>query len=300
MLILTVSRGWNTFINMCHAFKLLVAVVAASLSAASLQAAEVLETGFIAAEGYSDGPLQFQNGWLGQNVDGQPVVKASGAGVVKSNNPYLRNLYGKGAHGSTAGSDTDGVGPGFAIGDVFKIEIEVAYDLEDASNVILNATGVRENFSSAGFNAGPTMGLSVGFSQYDPAKGGSLRVFSNLARSSSSASDVPFGLMIDGHDIGLDPSGANGPVDLSSDLLVLTLVLEKTSETQWTATELTVRNKDTGAVLGRASVDKPKALETTEFTGGDAYFASRWTGSNATTKVGRVRFEFVPLPPEPG
>lgn len=276
-----------------------VMAAAILVGSGSLRADEVLDTDFTAAEGYADGPLQFQNGWLGQNVDGQPKVVASGDGTVESNKPYLRNLYGNGAHGSKAGSDTDGVGPGFAIGDVFKIEMTVAYDLKQPNNAILNATGIRGNFSTAGFDAGPTIGVSVGFSEYDPAKGGALRVFTNLARSSSSAADLPYGLLIDGRDVGLNPAGTGGATDLSSDEIALTLVLQKTSETEWAATELIIKNNDTDKVLAQASVDKPKALETVEFTGNDAYFASRWTGSEATVKVDRVRLEFIPLPAEP-
>ena len=263
------------------------------------------DTDFTAAEGFSAGALQFQQGWLGQNVNGLPSVDPTGDGSVTSDGAFLRNLYNVGLTGSVAGSDDgpgfgtgDGEGAGFNEGDVISIEQELQFTLADGtSNQALTFTGFRQNFSTGGFDAAPTVGFKMAYNPFSAESSGSFKLFSNPARQGFNGADNPFALIVDGTAIGLDSQPTGGTADLTSDNLLFTYSAQLTNSAsnEWTTTELTITNLDSGFSVS-ATVDNPMALETFTYTGTDAYLASRWTDSSASVTTDRISIEYRGTP----
>lgn len=263
------------------------------------------DTDFTAAEGFSAGALQFQQGWVGQNASGVPSVDPSGDGSVTSNGAFLRNLYNVGLTGSVAGSDDgpgigtgDGEGAGFNEGDVILIEQELQFTLADGtSNQALTLTGFRQNFSTGGFDAAPTAGFKVAYNPFSAESSGSFKLFSNPARQGFNGADNPFALIVPGIDLGLDSQPAGGTADLVSDNLLFTYAAQLTNAAanEWTTTELTLTNLDSGFSTSAAE-DKPAALETFTYTGTDAYLASRWTDSAASVTTDRISIAYQGTP----
>lgn len=260
------------------------------------------DTDFSAAEGFSAGNLQFQNGWLGQSG---PSVDESGDGTVSSSGAFLRNLYNVGVTGSVAGSDDgpgigtgDGEGAGFSEGDVISIEQELQFTLNDGtSNQALTLTGFRQNFSTGGFDASPTAGFKMAYNPFSAESSGSFKLFSNPSRQGFNGADNPFAIIVSGTDIGLDSQPTSGAADLVSDNLLFTYSAQLTNAAtnEWTTTELTLTNLDSAFSVS-AAVDKPAALETFTYTGTDAYLASRWTDSAATVTTDRISIEYQGTP----
>lgn len=276
-------------------YSLTSVVLAAAFIAGSASAVVVLDTDFTEAEGFSTGNLKFQQGWLGQDP---PQVDPTGTGVVVSSGAFIRNLYSVGATGTTAETANDGAGAGFAVGDMFQIDVKKQYTLSSPVNADMGIFGVRDNFSTGGFNATPTMGVKVNYNQFDPATGGSIKFWTNLARGGGGPADNPFALFVSGDDVGLNPTPDVGEIqDLISDLLLISVKFTKTSATEWTASELVITNLDTATELARATTDKPGVLETVTYADDEAYYADRWTDNAAvTTTTDSVRFEYIPIP----
>jgi hypothetical protein len=264
-----------------------------ALCAVNGGAAVIYETDFTAAEGFVDGPLGenlWQQGWTGQ---AGPTVDSSGSGTVNSSLAFRRNLYTGGIHGSTAGTGDDGTGPGFSVGDIVKITMKMAFTLDANLNRSLNTTGVRQNFSTGGFNAAPLLGFKTHYGPFSAASGGSLKVFTNLGRSPTDGAQNAFALIIPGLNVGVDIANSG---DFVSDDLQFEYTAEYAGADTWTATELIVRNLTTATLLAQGTVDNPAALESTVLAANDLYLASRWTDSSATTHTDSLKFEYVAIP----
>ncbi|MEM8945354.1 MAG: hypothetical protein AAGD11_09235 [Planctomycetota bacterium] len=257
-----------------------------------------VDTDFTAAEGFADGNLQFQNGWLGQ---AGPTVDSTGTGTVSSSGAFLRNLFSTGATGVTANA-TDESGNGFKIGDQIHIEQDYQFTLDASANRELFLTGFRPNFNTtvdslAPFNASPTIGMEAFYSNFDAAAtGGALKLFSNFDRNGFDGADNDFALFANGFDLGLDPENATTP-DLVSDRLRFTYTVEYQGSDSWNTVELGVTNLDTNFST-LASTDKPAALESFTYAETqEAFFGSTWTRSAIDTSVDRVLFQYLTPPP---
>ncbi|MEM8945352.1 MAG: hypothetical protein AAGD11_09225 [Planctomycetota bacterium] len=275
----------------------------ATLGAESWGQVTVLDTDFTAAEGFADGNLQFQNGWLGQNL---PQVDSTGTGTVSITGGFQRNIFNVGALGGMAGGDGSAEGggashpqpAGFNIGDVLRIEHVYSFDLDNvAGNVGLLQTGVRPNFVLGGFEAGSVLGTKVDYNSFED---GSLKVFSSFARLGFNGADNPFALFIEPLDVGVD-NGWDGvaytnPTDFVSDKIKFTWEAVYDGADTWTATEMIVENVDTATVLGIASVDNPDALETVTVagSGSEAFLGMHQVrGSNSTGSTDAVTFTYT-------
>lgn len=265
--------------------------VAALLMAVSPAKAVVLiDDQFDAANGYTDGLIQFQqpngadNGiWLGQartevnTTDG--VVEGRGQG-------FLRNAWSLGAGGTPLGGPlqndentpnledrTTEVGNGFTEGDVIKVSSEFQFTLAAAGNAGIYNFGVTDCFvqcSGGNFNPAPRAGIETGYNNFGS---GQYKIFTNYARNSNSGPDNAFGVLLDGLDIGivngkmLDEMGmevmTGDPLDLESDTLRIeyTAQLTNAATDTWTSTDLIITNVTTDTVLSDAKVDQPMALE---------------------------------------
>lgn len=306
----------RTFSHIKTSFAML-ATLATAFAATPSQAVVVLDADFSVADGYTDAKLQFQepngsgNGvWLGQ--DG-PTVDSSGTGnlvalndsSIPRNDNFRRNLWNQGATGGTAGGGVaaDESGNGFNQGDVIKIDMEYQFNVTGAVNIGLFDTGVRTNFSTAGFDASPTLGFRGYYAEFNQDTGGALKLYSSFDRLGFIGEDNAFALFATGDQIGLDPSGnSTGTIDLSSDRLLFSYSAEYTdaSSNTWTATELSITNLDNPSVSLLASVEKPAALEATTYSGSEMYFGSRWlndaSADGTVVNIDGVRFEYIPVP----
>ncbi|MEQ8208825.1 MAG: PEP-CTERM sorting domain-containing protein [Lacipirellulaceae bacterium] len=265
----------------------LVLGLAATASLATAQiTTTIIDTDFSAAEGYVDGELRTfgtvnPNGgdpgvWLGQTG---PMVDTSGTGTVSISGAFRRNIWNMGALGGQAGGtgDTEGGGAshptpaGFGIGDTLRLEQTYSFELlSGAANVGLLDTGVRSNFVLGSFEAAPSLGIKLSYSEFED---GALKIFTDLTRNENSGADNPFALFIEPVDIGVD-NGWNPatmmkdlPTDLVSDTIKVTWEAVYDGADTWTSTELIVENVDTATVLATASVDDPDALETVTVAG---------------------------------
>ena len=261
-----------------------VAGIALALGA-SAHAGVVIDHDFTAGEGYVDGNLKWNNGWLGQ--DGQTVD--STAGTVTSGGAWLRNCYGTGAHGGAAGAAGDSNGPGFNVGDVFQIDVEMSLTLDTYGPGRETAIyGVTNGFADNGWNPAPVFGFKLDYNSWQDVTGGSVKLFGN-----KDSLDNGVALIVSGNDVGLDPFNTG---DMVSDVIGVSATYEMTAPGVFTATELIFSNVDTATTLLTASIDKPGALEAQAYTGLEAYFASYWTRSAASTSTDSVRFEYIPVP----
>lgn len=264
------------------------------------QAAVIVDTDFTAAEGFSAGNLQFQNGWIGQPF---AQVDPSGTGNVVETATFTRNLFNAGANGSVAGSATDGQGSGFSAGDVVQLDYTYQFELTGGTNANLGILGFRPNFSTGGFNPSPTAGTQLFYSDFSQATGGSLKVFSTVSRNGFSGADNAFALFATGNEIGLDPSGVMGPADLVSDKVGVSYTIENQGGGVWQTTELIVSNETTNTILQTGSIDKPAALESFVYDEDELYAAMLYLRtSGPSVAVDSFRMEFTPAAsnvPEP-
>ncbi|MEM8945351.1 MAG: PEP-CTERM sorting domain-containing protein [Planctomycetota bacterium] len=238
------------------------------------------------------GELRFQDGWLGQTGY---IVDSDAPGTVTSSGAFLRTLNNRGATGGVAGGDGSGeTGTDFQTGDEIKITTTLQFELATAANQALSTVGFRSNFVNGGFDAAPTNGFKVAYSSFAD---GSLKVFTNLTRQGFIGADNAFALFVTGPEGGFNSGGNGGATDLVTD----TLEFEYTAvfgTDEWTATELIVRNLDNGgAIVAQGSVENPSALETSVYTGTEAFFAQRLTDFNGTsTTSDSMRFEYTAIP----
>ena len=264
-----------------------------ALCAINASAAVIYESSFTAAEGFADGNLPFQNGWTGQAPGA--TVDSSGSGVVNSISSFSRNLHNGGILGSTADTITDGQGPGFNVGDEVKITMEWAFTLDSNANRDLTRTGMRQNFSTGGFNAVPLLGFQTAYNPFSDATGGSLKVFTGAlgTRNGANGADNAFALIINGLDVGVDIANSS---DFASDNLEFEYTVEYAGADTWNATEMIVRNLTTATLLAQATVDNPSALESTTLAANDLYLASQWTRSATQTQTDSLKFEYFVVP----
>ncbi len=240
------------------------------------------------------GELRFQDGWLGQTGY---TVDSDAPGTVSASGGFLRVLNNNGATGGTAGGGSDELGAGFNDGDSIRIVTTLQYELLSAPNQALSTIGVRPNFATGGFNASPTSGFKTAYNSFD---GGSIKVFTGLGRQGFNGGDNAFALFITGDEGGFNSGDTGQPMDLSTDTFEFDYTAEFLSDA-WVATELIVRNLDDGgAIVAQATVDNLGALESTAYTGSEAYYGQRFTDAGGVVVTSdRMRFEYAAVP-EPG
>ncbi|MEM6551140.1 MAG: PEP-CTERM sorting domain-containing protein [Planctomycetota bacterium] len=266
-----------------------------SVLGVSAAADVVYETDFITKSDntpFAAGELQFNDGWLGQAGF---IVDPNSPGIVSrtANGQFRRVLHSAGATGGVAGGDGSGeAGNGFSDGDVIKISAEIQYDLIASANQELSLIGFRENFVNGGFNAAPTNGVEIAYSAFN---GGSLKIFTNFARSGTNGADNANALFVSGADGGFDSGNAGGTEDLSTD----NLLIEYSAEYQsgfWTATSLVVTNVDTATVVANSD-DKLAVLESTAYSGTEAFLGFRAFGNvtGSTANLDSISFEYEPF-----
>lgn len=265
----------------------------------------VYETDFVTkASGgtFNAATIQFQDGWLGQNfTDVDPT--GSGRATTPATGAFPRNLNNRGALGNTAGGGGAGEtsGPGFGVGDQLRITAGYQFTLPAAGNQELSIVGVRDNFATGGFNASPKIGMELFYSSFDPATGGSLKLFGNTARNGFAGADNAFALFASGFQIGLDPNGSAGPVDLVSDLLEVSIELTFLGANQWQTTDLTLVNADTSTTIADAA-SKPAILTEVQTVPSlnDLFLGVQWARSNGpVSDFDSIRFEYIAAVPEP-
>ncbi|MEM6551139.1 MAG: hypothetical protein AAF750_03325 [Planctomycetota bacterium] len=230
--------------------------------------------------------LRFQDQWLGQ--DGVTVETKAPGRIVTDGTAYKRVLQGRGATGGVAGKDgSEEQGSGFTNGDVLRITIQLQYTLaRDKPNQDLSLIGVRPDFVRGGFDAGPTAGFRVAFSAFGE---GALKFYTNTQRLGANASDNPFALFLPAKDAGL----AIGDRDLETDPLQVQYTA-KFRDGAWSAKELRVTNLKTRRIVADAAEDKPQTLESTPYTGTEAFLALRLIGQpGAIASSESVRFEYI-------
>lgn len=277
-------------------FPLLLAALACLVSAPAF-AAIVYETDYTTRSDNGNpfvdgGELRFQDGWLGQTGY---TVDSDAPGTVTANGAFLRVLQNRGATGGVAGGDGSGeVGTDFTNGDTVRIVTTLQYDLSSAPNQDLSGVGIRENFVGGGFNASPTSGFKVAYNNFAD---GSLKVFTGQGRQGFNGADNAFALFVTGAEGGFDSGGTGGTVDLSTDTLEFDYSAEFLNDA-WVATELIVRNRDNaGAIVAQATTENLAALESTPYTGTEAFFGQQLTNTNgAVTVSDGMRFEYSAIP----
>ena len=272
------------------------AITMAMFLTAQASAATIYEADFNEAAFAAGGLLQFKDGWLGQD---NATVDPNGSGNIEATGAFFRNLQRFGSRGSLAGGGGgDATGPGFNAGDKIAISMEYQFTLDGRFNRPLDRTGLRNCFSTCGFDASPQIGMKSFYSEFSSASGGSLKLFGSLGRNGFSGADNAFALIAQGTDIGLDPDGANGPVDLDSDVLRYDLELTYLGADQWQTSALTLSNVTAGnIVLKDAAVDNPTILtEVQTQAANDFYLASAWTDSNLTVRIDSISHNFAGVP----
>ncbi|MEM1085985.1 MAG: hypothetical protein AAGI48_17885 [Verrucomicrobiota bacterium] len=240
------------------------------------------------------GELRFQDSWLGQTGY---IVDSDAPGTVTASGAFLRTLNGNGATGGTAGGDGSGeVGTDFSNGDIISVTVDLQYNLLTSPNQALSAVGFREDFVNGGFNASPTVGLKVAYNSFSD---GSLKVYSNLSRAGFNGADNAFAVFVTGPEGGFNSGGNGGTQDFVTDNLRFQYTAEFLNDA-WVATELLVTNLDTATVVAQASVENPNALESTAYTGTEAFFGQRLTDTGGVAVTSdSMKFEYTPVP-EPG
>ncbi len=251
----------------------------------------ILDTDFVAAEGYYNGQLQFQsiqNGtegtWLGHLG---AIVDTTDTGTVTRSGDPRRNLFHKGATGGFAGGSGSGetIGNGFEIGDLLTISHVYSFVVDASPSVGLLQSGVRPNYANG--ESVPEVGIKV---DYSNAGSGLLKVYSNLDRSSVVSADDPFALIVNAADIGIGNGFSGELLDFASDKLRFTWIAEYTAIDTWQTREISIENLSTG-FSSRASIDNPTALEEVLFadSGTEAFFGMQqlqgFLGSGVTDSV---------------
>lgn len=285
----------------------LVAVLATTFGTAA-SAAVIYETDFVNKfDGngmFNAANLQFQDGWLGQNFT---TVDPSGSGTAEtpSTTAFPRNLNFRGALGNQAGGaggPGEIAGPGFAVGDKIRVSAEYQFELAGRVNVPLGQIGVRHNFVNGGFNASPLIGMQLFYSEFQSSSGGTLKFFGNLARNGFAGADNAFALFADGLDIGLDPDGVAGPVDLVSDMLAVSIEMTYLGADQWQTTDLTLANSTTATPLASAAIDNPAILGEIQSvpSSNDLFAGIQWMrNAIPNVTVDSYKYEFFAGIPEP-
>ncbi len=239
------------------------------------------------------GELQFQDGWLGQT--GSIVDPVAGT-VTRGPGGFLRNVNGNGALGTPI--DTL-AGPGFKVGDRIKISTSLRYVLGATTNQNLSLIGIRQGFGAGpdlgNFDAVPLVDAGGIRTAYSSFGGGSIKVYTNLARQGFEGADNAFAVFVTGTEGGFNGADA-GQSDLMTDLLEFRYEAVFNG-VGFQATQLLVTNLDTNTVVADAAVENPAALEASTYNFGDAYLAQRLISGDASTAIqSGVSFEFHPIP----
>lgn len=185
----------------------------------------VFDFDFLASEGFVDGNLTGQVGWVGQST---PAVDVSGTGTVSTNSSgFLRNLYSNGLLGSSGGDPTTFV-DSWTIGESVEIVVDYKFILGAPDlNKDLGQFGFRDEGPNAGngFNAAPIDGFNLRYNFFNDAmEGGLIQIFPDLR--DAAGGDLSDALVLSGNQVGIDPfNDLGGGVDLESDTMRFTLTL---------------------------------------------------------------------------
>lgn len=246
----------------------------------------VLYGDYSAANGYEDGNLTTQKGWMGQ-IDTQ-VDTATGT-ISNTGIGYIRTVHGNGALGSTVGDPATATGT-FATGDVISIEYDHQFTLHTpltSSNTAI--VGFRGETAS---DSSPKQGFKVGFNTFQASTGGSIKFWPDLADTESGDA-----LIIDGALFGLngagEPSVGTGVVDLESDDIRVSYNATCTDAgtNAWEVTGFTVTNLTTSQTW---TYSGPTQTFTYDDDGGtvsaiptEAFFAQRLAPNGKASFIGR-------------
>jgi len=261
---------------------------------ANLHGGVIVSTDFQAPD-YVDGTfITFQNGWLGQSA--AMASDTAGDGIV-CGPTFTRTMYGaNSAHGGTGGVP---VNTGFATGDMLSFEVEYQAILGDAYDTAsfndnLARIGFRPDGPNAGngFDSSPTMGIAIQYNQFDPATGGSLKIWPVMSDENSSNANA---LIISGFEAGMSPNTM--PSDLASDFLTISYKATHDGGGSWSVNQLTVENAATGL---NESFDFSANPRTFTYTADDAFYANQYArspGANGSSGcLDSVHAEFTPVP----
>ena len=253
----------------------------------------ILDTDYTAAEGFVDGELQFQQGWLGQTGT---IVDSTGTGTVTTDidgagsGGFLRNSFGAGATGGTGGvaSTAD-----FNNGDQLRITLDYQFTLGSNGTTNLAIAGFRDEGPNLGngFENNPQQGFKINYNTFEATSGGSVKFFPDLADS-----DNADALIIDGTELGLDAAGEFGAADFTSDNLQITYLVSTDGADNWTVDSLTVENLDTSTTF-----EYTGPTQTFTFAGTDAFYGQSLAFANQPNLVATsdaVKFEYL-TPPAP-
>ena len=244
---------------------------------------------YTAAEGYVDGQLASQQGWLGQIATS---VSTLGTGTAFAGT-FTRNVFGNGLRGGTGGAPatTGDFISGTRIRVIFDYQFTLGNSTENAN---LGKVGFRTEGPNAGngFESAPEQGFSMQYNQFmDTVNGGGVKFWPDF-------NDEDLGnvnaLIINGHDAGVDPENVlAGGVDLDSDPLRIFYELSVVGDGTWNVNALTVANLTTGQFF---CYDGPP--QSFPWTAIDAFFAQQYMrkgplGNGFIGTTDRVKIDFL-------
>lgn len=278
-----------------------VGVSLLSLTAAGLSCADVIVQADYAAPVYSDGNLQFQNGWLGQAAT-QVDSTGAGSAFLSGGPSYSRNCHGNGARGGLGGAPT--TEGDFQQYETIKITFGYQFELSGDVNTSMAVVGIRSEGPNAenGFEAAPQQGFKMQYNAFDSAPAvsddGSVKFYPDLNDTANSEA-----MFIEGVDLGISPGTGDGSgVDLSSDPLTIEYVITNNGLGGWNVTSFTVTNDNTAISYSYGGPEQSfdwfaTAPETDAYQ--DALYAQQLaptgdTGFVATTD--RMKFEYDAAP----
>ena len=247
--------------NLCTPYLTMMLMVVYSTAS---EGAIIVDARYTAGQGYVNGDLQFQQGWLGQNLT---TVDTSGTGTASlaGATGFRRNVNAAGATGGTGGvASTAGFNPN----DVLEITYDYQFTLSGNANINMAVAGIRDEGPNAGngFDAAPQQGFKTSFNVFQASTGGSVKFFPDLNDNANGDA-----LILDGFDLGIDPTDfLSGGVDLTSDRLRINYKASTDGANNWTVDNFSVTNLDTVTTFNYGG-----PTQTFSFAGTDAFVAQQ-------------------------
>ena len=264
--------------------KLLALTVGLALAVLTAKASVILNTDYTAAQGYTNGNLLGQQGWLGQ---ARAQVNPNGGGTVQSaGGPYDRNGYGKGARGGTGGAPN--ASGNFTAGEALKFTFDYQFTIPGATNLGCARVGFCGGLAN---DPSPTNGMAIVFNSYQASTGGSIKWFPSMADTASNA----YALILNGTDFGLDPGNFLGHGSkTNSDPMRVYYQVTCLGGGVWQPASLLVSNQTSGQTWSYAG---PTRHFTNSIT--DAFYCQQLADNGVTSFTGvsaGVGFEYLPAP----
>ncbi|MDP4643845.1 MAG: thrombospondin type 3 repeat-containing protein [Opitutales bacterium] len=239
---------------------------------------------FSEANGYVDGNLSGQEGWLGQT---NTQVDATAGTISNTGAGYIRTVHGNGVLGSTGGNPATATGT-FATGDVISIDYDYQFTLPPAVNSNMVVAGFRGETAS---DSKPKQGFKLAYNQFSAATGGNIKFWPDLADTVNGDA-----LIIDGSLFGLngagDPGVGTGAVDLESDDIRISYLAECTDAgtNAWEVTGFTVTNLTTSQTWSYSGPTQTFTYDddgaTVPATPTEAFFAQQLAPNGQATFTG--------------